>query len=377
MIEVCSRCVYDSSIPAIVFDGQGVCSFCHQIDDLKKEYGTGMAKGADELARIVREIKRKGEGKKYDCAIGVSGGTDSSYLLMKAVEWGLRPLAIHYDNTWNSAIATMNIEKVTRAMSVDLETYVVDNKEIDDIKASIIKAGILEFDADTDVAIIQVMRSVAAKHQISYILEGHSFVTEGISPVSQNYFDGAYIKDVHRRFGELRMKTFPNLTLSRFMRWTLFYNQQIIRPLWYLEYDKDDARNELIQKTGWLYYGGHHLENRASAFFHTFWAPKGFNIDFRNLTIASQVRNGKMSRLEGLERMKEPLDTDPLLMQFVLKRTKMSEAELESFMHGVKRNWRNFKTYKRRFELLRPVFFYLLRKKRITHSFYLKYCFPI
>jgi hypothetical protein len=377
MVHICSRCVYDSSIPDIVFDENGVCSFCHQIDELKKEYGTGLSKGSEELARIIKNIKDNGKGKKYDCAVGISGGTDSCYLLVKAVEWGLRPLAIHYDNTWNSATATMNIEKVTRFLSVDLETYVVDNKEIDDIKASIIRAGILEFDADTDVAIIQVMRSIAAKHQISFILEGHSFVTEGISPVSQNYFDGAYIKDVHRKFGKLRMNTFPNLTLSRFMRWILLRNQQIIRPLWYLDYDKDLARIELAEKTGWIYYSGHHLENRASAFFHTYWAPEGFGIDFRKLTIASDVRNGKMTHREGLESMKKPVETDALLRQFVLKRTNMTEEELILHLNGLKRSWRDFKSYKRQFELLRPVFFYLLKKKRVTHSFYVKYCFPI
>lgn len=377
MFHVCSRCVYDSSIPDIVFDENGLCSFCHQIDELKKEYGTGTSKGSEELARIIKNIKDNGKGKKYDCAVGISGGTDSCYLLLKAIEWGLRPLAIHYDNTWNSATATMNIEKVTRFLSVDLETYVVDNKEIDDIKASIIRAGILEFDADTDVAIIQVMRSIAAKHQISFILEGHSFVTEGISPVSQNYFDGAYIKDVHRKFGNLRMNTFPNLTLSRFMRWILLHNQQIIRPLWYMDYDKDLARIELAEKTGWIYYSGHHLENRASAFFHTYWAPEGFGVDFRKLTIASDVRNGKMTHREGLESMKKPVVTDALLRQFVLKRTNMTEEELVLHLNGLKRSWRDFRSYKRQFELLRPVFFYLLKKKRVTHSFYVKYCFPI
>jgi tRNA(Ile)-lysidine synthase TilS/MesJ len=354
-----------------------VCSYCSQIDEIAEKFGTGTKKGTDELGRLIEKIKSDGKKEKYDCVIGVSGGIDSSYLLLKAVEWGLRPLAVHYDNTWNSAIATMNIEKVTRAMSVDLYTYIVDNYEIDDIKASIVRARILEFDADTDVAIIQVLRSVAAKYHISYILEGHSFITEGISPVSQNYFDGRFIKDIHEKYGHLKMKTFPNLTFFRFMRWTLLHQQQIIRPLWYIKYDKDDARNELAKKTGWQYYGGHHLENRASTFFHTVWAPQGFNIDFRNLTIAAEVRSGKITRKEGLRRMKEPIKVDPSLTEFVLKRLKMSKEELDLALNGEKQNWRNFKSYKRRFELFRPIFLYLLKRNRVTHSFYIKYCFPI
>ena len=48
-------------------------------------------------------------------------------------EWGLRPLAVHYDNTWNSSIATQNIARVLNPLGVDLYTHVVNNSEADDI----------------------------------------------------------------------------------------------------------------------------------------------------------------------------------------------------------------------------------------------------
>ncbi|WP_202386317.1 adenine nucleotide alpha hydrolase family protein [Allopontixanthobacter confluentis] len=131
--KVCNRCIYDERVASISFDESGVCNYCHQIDDLIDEYGTGLPKGEARLAQTVETIKREGHGKKYDCVIGVSGGTDSSYMVHLAKEWGLRPLAVHYDNTWNSAIATQNIEKVLRPLNVDLFTWVVNNKEADDI----------------------------------------------------------------------------------------------------------------------------------------------------------------------------------------------------------------------------------------------------
>jgi hypothetical protein len=199
--QICSRCIYDNRISNISFDKQGVCNYCHQVDNLADEYGTGMVKGKQLFTKIIEDIRNVGKKNIYDCIIGVSGGTDSSYLLLKAKEWKLRPLAVHYDNTWNSALATMNIKKVTSALDIDLFTYVVDNKEVDDIKKSFLLAGIAEFDADTDIAFVQVLRSTAAKYGIRYILEGHSFLTEGISPVGSNYLDGAYVADVHDRFG--------------------------------------------------------------------------------------------------------------------------------------------------------------------------------
>ena len=161
--KICSRCIYDDKIPNIFFSNDGVCNYCHQIDFIKEEFGTGGKKGIKLLTNLINQIKKDGRSKKYDCVVGVSGGTDSSYLLMKAKEWGLRPLAVHYDNTWNTATACMNIAKVTKYLDVDLFTYVVDNKEIDDIKLAFLRSGVPEFDADTDIAFVQTLRKVAAK----------------------------------------------------------------------------------------------------------------------------------------------------------------------------------------------------------------------
>ena len=374
--QICSRCIYDNRISNISFDKQGVCNYCHQIDNLADEYGTGIAKGEQLLAKIIEDIRNVGKKKKYDCIIGVSGGTDSSYLLLKAKEWKLRPLAVHYDNTWNSALATMNIKKVTSALDIDLFTYVVDNKEVDDIKKSFLFAGVAEFDADTDIAFVQVLRSTAAKYGIRYILEGHSFITEGLSPVGSNYLDGAYVADIHDRFGSKKRKTFPNLTFYQFMKWILVYRQKFIRPLWYINYSKETARQELITKTGWQYYGGHHLENRASEFAHTVWLPKKFKIDLRNLTLAANVRRGVMDKKTALSLYNQTIVPQLGLIDYVKKRIDISDTQYQQIMTGPIRTWRNFYTYKKRFERLRPLFYLLAKANLVPTSFYLKYCFP-
>lgn len=374
--QICSRCIYDNRISNISFDKQGVCNYCHQVDNLADEYGTGIAKGEQLLAKIIEDIRNVGKKKKYDCIIGVSGGTDSSYLLLKAKEWKLRPLAVHYDNTWNSALATMNIKKVTSALDIDLFTYVVDNKEVDDIKKSFLLAGVAEFDADTDIAFVQVLRSTAAKYGIRYILEGHSFITEGLSPVGSNYLDGAYVADIHDRFGSKKRKTFPNLTFYQFMKWILVYRQKFIRPLWYINYSKETARQELITKTGWQYYGGHHLENRASEFAHTVWLPKKFKIDLRNLTLAANVRRGVMDKKKALSLYNQTIVPQLGLIDYVKKRINISDTQYQQIMTGPIRTWRNFYTYKKRFERLRPLFYLLAKANLVPTSFYLKYCFP-
>ena len=279
---ICTRCIYDERVDAIEFDEDGVCNYCHQVDQLVEEYGTGQEKGKLLLDQIIEKIKKDGKNKKYDCAIGVSGGTDSSYLVYLAKEWGLRPLAVHYDNTWNSAIATQNIRKVLESLDVDLYTHVIDNSESDDIFKSFFKAGVAEIEASTDLALAEVMYIAASKYNIKYVLEGHSFVTEGISPLGRNYFDGKYIHSIHDEFGTKNMKTYPLMTFWRFIWWTCFARIKKIRPYWYIEYSKEDAMSFLKEKFGWEYYGGHHLENRMTAFFHSIYAPQKFNSDFRN-----------------------------------------------------------------------------------------------
>ncbi|MBL8344041.1 MAG: LPS biosynthesis protein [Rubrivivax sp.] len=364
-------------MPNIVFDAAGVCNYCHQVDKLKEQYGTGTSRGRQLLDDIFQGIKATGRGRKYDCVIGVSGGTDSSYLLSLAIESGLRPLAAHYDNTWNSAIATQNIRRLTAALGVDLYTHVVDNKEVDDIKRSFLLAGVPEFDADTDIGFVQVLRTAAARYGIKYILEGHSFVTEGISPVGGNYLDGGYVADIHRRYGRRPMRTFPNMPFWQFMKWALIYRQQFIRPLWYIDYSKERAREFLQEHMGWEYYGGHHLENRASTFAHTVWLPQRFGIDYRNLSISASVRRGAMDRDEAIEAYSKPVVPDPELIAYVCKRVGFSPEEYAACMNGPRRTFRDFRTYKKRFERLRPMFRILANANLVPMSFYLKYCFPI
>lgn len=376
-VKVCSRCIYDARVASISFDKIGVCNYCKQVDDLTDQYGTGKEKGALQLNAIIEEIKKQGKGKKYDCVVGVSGGTDSSYMLWWAVQNGLRPLAVHYDNTWNTAIATENIRKVLQKLNIDLYTHVIDNKESDDIFKSFFLAGVPEIEAATDLALAEVMNRAAAKHGIKYVLEGHSFVTEGISPLGKNYFDGKYIQSIHSKYGKKKMNTYPLMTFYRFLKAAIFYKIKKIRPFWYMQYSKEEAKIFLEKEFDWKYYGGHHLENRMTAFFHTIYCPQKFNTDFRNNTLSALVRNGKMTRKEAWEMYNTPPVAEPELLSYFKKRLNLTDEEYEFKMNEKPRYWWEFPTYKKRFERLRPLFFLLAKSNLVPMSFYLKYCFPV
>lgn len=376
-LKICSRCIYDERVDQITFDQNGVCNYCHQIDTLVDLYDTGNRRGQATFNSFVGKIKNAGKRKKYDVIVGVSGGTDSSYLLYLAVKLGLRPLAVHYDNTWNTSIATENIQKITKALNIDLFTHVVDNKEADDIFRAFIKAGVSEIEASTDLALAETMYRAASKFNVKYIFEGHSFIEEGITPLGKNYFDGKYIKEIHRKYGKLPMKTYPLMTFSRFLYWTIFKRINKIRPFWYINYNKKDAQEFLKKEFDWKYYGGHHLENRMTAFCHSFYFPKKCKVDYRNNTLSAQVRNNKKNREKAWEEYNTPPYIEENLLHYFKKRLSLSDDEFEYIMNQPLRYWHEFPTYKKRFENLRPVFYFLSKANLVPMSFYLKYCFPV
>lgn len=375
--KICSVCIYDEDTPGISFNEQGVCSYCTMIEGLKEQYKTGTSEGEKSWQEIIEQIKKDGKGKQYDCVIGVSGGTDSSYMLHMAVkEWGLRPLAVHYDNTWNTAIATENIRKVLGKLNVDLYTHVVDNKESDDIFKAFFMAGVPELDGATDIALAETLYRGASKYGVKYVLEGHSFMAEGVSPLGSAYVDGGYIKDIHNKFGKLKMKTFPNMTFGRFLKWVILKRIKKVRPLWYIPYSKQEARRLLEKEYGWQYYGGHHLENRMTAFNHSVYFPEKFDIDQRNNTLSANVRAGLMTQGEALKEYTTPPIVEPELVAYFKKRLKLSDKEYNEVMNGNRKFFYDYNTYKKRFEMMRPIFYVLAKASLVPMSFYLKYCFP-
>lgn len=370
----CSRCVYDDQTPGIIFDEEGVCNYCKQAEELELQFPTG-AEGWKILESLADKINNESKGKKYNVVVGVSGGCDSSYTLYIAKQLGLRPLAVHYDNTWNSEIAVSNIRNVLDALDTELSTYVVDNEEMDDIFRSFFKAGVIELDGPTDMALVAVQFRAAMKHGIKYLFSGHSFRTEGVSPLNWNYVDGKYIQDIQRRFGNKPIRSFPNLTLPFQLRCMFFGHIKRIRPLWYVDYVKENAKTFMSEKLGWQWYGGHHLENRMTAFNHTYWVPRGFGQDWRVNGYAALVRSGQMPREEGIRKLQQPPRVDYELVELFKKRLGFSNAEFERYMEAPKNSWQDFNTYKPTFERLRPLFRIASDLGYVPKSFYLKYCF--
>ncbi|MCD4780261.1 MAG: N-acetyl sugar amidotransferase [Candidatus Omnitrophica bacterium] len=335
-LNVCTRCVMDTSIPGITFDEKGVCNYCEIHDRLEKHFPQNEV-GEKYCRDWVTRIKKDGQKNEYDCVVGVSGGTDSCYLLYLAKEWGLRPLAVNLDNGWNSQIAVSNIKKCTRALGIDLRTYVINWEEIRDILVSFLKASIPWADAPTDTAITSALYKIAAEENIRYVLIGADFRTEGKQPSEWTYCDGRLVKSVHKRFGKLPMKTFPNLTIMNLLYYGFIKGIKNIRPLYYLTYNKQEARKFLEDQYGWEYYGGHHYESIFTSFVLTVLLPEKFHADKRKVTYSAQIRSGFRDRQKALEDLQKP----PLsakereeAIKYVTKKLGLSAEEFESIYNA-------------------------------------------
>lgn len=371
----CTRCLYDEETPGIKFDDHGICNYCLLHDQLDREYPTNR-EGEIILENLASRIREAGQGKPFDVVVGVSGGCDSSYLVYKAKGLGLRPLAAHFDNTWDSKIATENIFRVLKKLDVELFTYVVDNEEYDDIYRAFMLSGVPDLESPTDIGLATTLYMAAEKYGIKYIFEGHSFRTEGVSPLGWLYMDGKYIESIVKGYGVYeshKLRTFPNLWLSRFLKYILVNRIKKIRPLYWIDYQKEPTKKFLTENLGWQWYGGHHLENRFTCFYHSYFLPNRFGIDGRTLGFSALIRSGQMSRTDGFRLMSEPPHCDPEIVEIVKKRLRFSDEEFERVMSQPMKTFREFKTYKRTFERMRPFFWLMYKMDLVPKSFYIKY----
>lgn len=369
---ICRVCIYDDTIPGISFQN-GVCNYCQQYERMQLEYPTG-EQGKFKLDAVVADIKKSGRGRPYDLVIGVSGGCDSSYMLHLAKkEYGLRPLAVHFDNTWNSTIAVENIQCMLEQLEIDLYTHVVGNREICDLMKSFLKASVPELDTPTDLALAATHYMAAAKYGIKYIWEGHSFRTEGISPIGWFYMDAKYVQTIQRQFGDLPIRSLPMLWLRKWFKWMLIDGIKKLRPLYYLDYDKDRTKRFLSEEYGWQWYGGHHMENRSAYFVNNYYLPRKFGIDLRYCEFSALVRSAQMSRDEALELIQRPKPFDNDILEEYKKRLKLTDQEFEQLMDAPPKSFRDYDTYKETFVRMRPLFYLLYKADFVPKSFYDKF----
>jgi N-acetyl sugar amidotransferase len=343
----CKLGIWDETIPGIVFDNEGICNYARIQLSLMHDYPLGTV-GADKWDAIIKAIQSKGKGRKYDCVIGVSGGTDSSYLLHLARLWNLRPLAVNLDNGWSSDIALKNIKAMTKQLGIDLETYVVDYEEMKDLLRAYMFAGLPWIDNPTDQAIQAILYRYAQKEGISTILIGTDFRSEGKQPAEWTYSDNRQLRYIHRKFGKTRLKTYPHNSFFKLMFSGYLRGIKMFSPYNYLAYNKAEAQQFLIEKYGWQYYGEHHHENLFTKWVIGYWMYEKFGIDKRIITYSAQVLNGAISREDALKIVAEkPYSISKIEEEtnFVLKKLDVQKDVFEQIWKSPEKSFLDYPSW--------------------------------
>ncbi len=342
---ICSRCVMDDTVPGINFDENGVCTFCKIHDELEKKYPIN-EDTEKKLKLIIDKIKKDGKGKRYDCIVGVSGGRDSTYTLYNTVKLGLRPLAVHFDNGWNSEIAVQNIENACKILNVDLHTHVADWEEFKDLQRSFLFASVPDAEVPTDWIIFSVLYEEANKNNVKYIIHGHSFRTEGTTPITWTYMDGKYVNSIHKKFGTKKIKSFPNMGIMKFIYYTLIRGIKQIRLLYYFPYDEKKVLETLKNELKWQNYGDKHHESVYTAFFQSYILTRKFNIDKRKLHLSAKIRSGQIKREEAIAILrKDPFVGGEDLLYYCIKKLNLSEEEFEKIMNTPPKKFLDYPSY--------------------------------
>ena len=348
--QACTRCIMDTVVDKdIVFDAQGLCHHCVRYDRLLSTRVIRGEAGKAALAKLVERIKRDGKGKEYDCIIGVSGGVDSTYVAYLVKQLGLRPLAIHLDNGWNSELAVKNIERVLRKLDIDLYTHVLDWEEFRDLQVSFLKASTPDGEIPTDHAIVATLWGEASRRGIRYIISGMNFSTESVSVPAWSYghSDWRYIKDVHRRFGTVKLRGFPHFTLAYLLLWVnLVRRIRTVSILNYVDYHKESAMQLLQSELGWEYYGGKHHESLYTRFYQGHVLPRKFGVDKRYGHLSDLVKSGQLTREQALEEVRKPPYPEELQQQdvaYVCKKLGLSAEQWDEIMRAPVRSFRDYK----------------------------------
>jgi N-acetyl sugar amidotransferase len=337
----------DISDPTIVFSEDGVCNHCASYEkafESKVFFGLKQTATLDEA---VAQIKHRGKGKPYDCVIGLSGGVDSTYVAWRVRQLGLRPLAVHVDNGWNSELAVANIENICRGLKIDLKTEVLTWTEFRDLQLAFLKASTPDAEIASDHAIVATLYRISRSLRVP-VIAGYNARTESHMPAawSQGHYDSRYIRAVHREFGSVPLKTFPMLNWLQGQRFV----RRLFNVLNYIDYKKSEAISVVTKELGWRNYGRKHSESVYTKFFQEYYLPRKFGFDKRRSHLSSLINAGEVTRQSALEELRKPACSEHegrALVEFVQKKLQISPTEFAGIEGAPLRRFEDFDSYAR------------------------------
>lgn len=362
--QICERCLMDTSDEDIVFYENKGCNHCI---DLSKTLNNYKKINKDLVLNNLINIIKQAKGK-YNCLIGVSGGLDSSYLVYLCVQWGLNPLIVHIDNGWNTELAVSNIEKLTKYLNIDYQSFVINWNEFREIQLAFLKSSTVDLELPTDIAIAAGLYAVASKFNIKYILSASNYESEGILPLTWGYHvmkDLFYYKSIVKKFSNTKIKNVPVIGLTKEIYYKYFKKIKFLYPLNYINYNTNDVRKTLIEKVGWKDYAGKHQESTITSFWQSYVMPTKFNYDYRRATFSSQIVSGNMTRSDGLKQLElKPYNENSIIEQknFIAKKLNITAEQLDGYLKLPPKNFKDFPNQQKIIQIIYNIYFKYIKR---------------
>ena len=369
--QICKRCVMDTTDMDITFDKNGYCNHCTHAIATNEYNEKNNERSQEQLDIVLKNIKAKGRGQKYDCIVGISGGVDSCYIAYLCKINGLKPLLVHVDNGWDTEISVKNIKNIVRKLDLDYVSYVLNWQEFKEIQLGFLKSSIVDLEYPTDLAVLAALNKMATKYDIHYMISGCNTASEGILPLTWGYHvkrDIKIYKHIVKKFSTLPLKKVPVSGLLNEFYVKFIKNVRTIYLLNYIDYDKDEAKKLLIEQFQWEEYGGKHHESKITAFWQSYVMPVKYNMDYRRATLSSQIAAGITTRAGAMEELKELSynpDTVNADKAFVAKKYNISVDELNSYLNLPPKTYKDFPNEKGVIDLVSKIYVKLFPNKRL------------
>jgi N-acetyl sugar amidotransferase len=359
--QVCTRCVMDTTDPQIQFNDLGVCSHCTNFKEVRSKFWYPNEEGTHKLQKLYEEMKESSKAQDYDCILGLSGGVDSSYLALKLLDAGIRPLVVHVDGGWNSELAVQNIENIVNYCGWHLHTIVIDWAEMKDLQLAYMKSGIANQDVPQDHAFFASLYHFATKFGVNYVISGGNIATESIFPDTWHWsaMDAENLHAIHNKYGKVKLKKYKTISFFKlYFYYPFIKKMKTIRPLNYMPYVKQEALEELKERVGYKEYDRKHGESVFTKFFQNHWLPFKYNFDKRRPHLSSLIVAGQISREDALKELDKPLYDERELQsdkEYVAKKLGVSNSEFEEILNVPTHSYKDYDNMESKYLLVKRI----------------------
>lgn len=331
--QMCRYCIMDTTDLGIRFLSNGSCNRCTAARLEFERIALRRDDRHDRLSAIAARIRGRGFDREHDCLLALSGGFDSSLLLLTAVQLGLRPLVIHIDTGWNSELAVSNVYNLCKGLGLELRTRVINWRQMRALQASFLRSGLANLDAPQDHVIFASLYEAADELAIPTVLVGTNYATESILPPQWGYLamDGRFLRDVHSRYDGSSLEELPIVSLTTDLVKRKFNRRfSVIQLLNFCDFNPETAVQEL-SSYGWRQYSNKHGESQWTSYFQNQLLPYRFGFDKRKAHLSSLIVSRLIDRREALRRLRQPLATEldrQATRGFIARKLELSLSDL-------------------------------------------------